>query len=67
LDYFPCGAFTNRFEYIRNMYLGNIENVKRDFIYLSKSEMNEFVDKASFNIMRILDEKLLLMEYSCRD
>jgi hypothetical protein len=57
LDYFPPGAFTQRFQFIREMYLGNYMNAKEDFIYLSKKEMDEFVEKATGNIRRVLYNK----------
>lgn len=57
LDYFPQGAFTNRFKYIREMYLENYKNPQREFIYLSKVEMDGFVEDAAVNIEKMLYEK----------
>lgn len=57
LDYFPQGAFTNRFKYIRDMYLNNYKNSERECIYLTKREMDEFVISATSNIESMLLEK----------
>jgi len=57
LDYFPKGAFTNRFKFIRNMYLENYKKPAREYIYLSKSEMDKFVEDASIHIESILLER----------
>lgn len=57
LDYFPEGAFTNRFKYIREMYLKYYKNPPTEFIYLSEQEMNTFVVNASLNIINKLKEK----------
>lgn len=52
LDYFPAGAFSNRFKYIREMYIKNYENPPKEFIYLSKNEMDEFVINATEKILK---------------
>ena len=60
LDYFPEGAFTARFEYIRNYYLGKFGDSidpDRNYIYLTKEEMDKFVNEASENIKKQLLEK----------
>ena len=54
LDYFPRSAFTERFKYIREMYLTNYENHKKEYIYLSKNEMDKYVDDASENIYKLI-------------
>lgn len=59
LDYFPKGAFTNRFTYIREFYQKGYDK-KEEFVYFSKKEMDDFVDNASFNIKKVL--KLRLVE-----
>lgn len=59
LDFFPKGAFTNRFKYIKEFYLKNNDRIE-EFVYFSKKEMDDFVDDASFNIKRAL--KLRLVE-----
>ena len=57
LDYFPKGAFNSRFKYIREMYLKNLAQKERDFIYLSEREMDAFVVEATRNIQGIFAEK----------
>jgi len=66
LDYFPKGAFTKRFEYIRNFYLGKLGNAidpNRNYVYLTKEEMNWFVKEASENIEEQLLEKEILLRH----
>ena len=57
LDYFPKGAFTERFRYIREMYLEDFMNPPNEFIYLSKDEMDSFVKNATARISDILNAK----------
>jgi len=57
LDYFPKGAFTNRIEYIRNYYLSEDIDPNRDYVYLTKEEMDNFIEEASKNIEKQLFEK----------
>lgn len=57
LDYFPKGAFSNRFKYIREFYQQEYDR-KEEFIYFSKKEMDDFVEKASSNIKSILKLRL---------
>ncbi len=46
LDYFPKGAFTRQVDYITRFYLGENKQTQENFIYLSKQEMNHFIDDA---------------------
>ena len=61
LDYFPNGAFTRQVKYITSFYLENIakEDDNRKFIYLTKEEMNSFVNKTTDIISGIIREKNL--------
>jgi hypothetical protein len=59
LDYFPKGAFTNRFKYIREMYLNNYKKSEREFIYLTRQEMDDFVESAASSIESKLSQKLI--------
>ncbi|WP_138205618.1 hypothetical protein [Haloimpatiens lingqiaonensis] len=54
LDYFPKGAFEKQVKYITEFYLGENEESKDNFIYLTEDEMDEFVDKTT----RIIDNLL---------
>lgn len=54
LDYFPKGAFTEKFKYIREMYLEEFMNPPSTFIYLTKEEMDSFVQNATLRIREIL-------------
>jgi hypothetical protein len=57
LDYFPKGAFADKFRYIREMYLEDFMNPPNEFIYLSKDEMDSFVQNATARISDILNVK----------
>ena len=59
LDYFPKGAFDQRFRHIREMYLKYYKDHQGDYIYLSKNDMDDFVESATKNIMINLDDKLI--------
>ncbi len=42
-DFYPSDAFIRQIKYITGFYLSNDENLDREFPYLSKSLMDEFV------------------------
>ena len=44
LDFFPQDAFSKQIKYITNFYLTAKEDADREFPYLSKSEMDSFVN-----------------------
>jgi hypothetical protein len=46
LDYFPKGAFTKQVKYITEFYLGENEETKDNFIYLTEEEMERFINTA---------------------
>ena len=46
LDYFPKGAFTKQVKYITEFYLGENEETKDNFIYLTEEEMEAFINTA---------------------
>jgi len=50
LDFFPKGAFTNRFKHIREMYIANYHKSERNLIYLSSRELDTFIQEASLHI-----------------
>lgn len=51
LDYFPKGAFTRQVKYITEFYLGENNENKDNFVYLSKEEMDNFVEERSRKII----------------
>jgi len=55
LDYFPNEAFMHRIKYITDFYMDNheTENLSREFPFLSKEEMDEFVS----NTISVLESK----------
>lgn len=58
LDYFPKGAFELQVKYITEFYLGENEETKENFIYLTEEEMDNFIEEATEEIASILKEKL---------
>lgn len=56
LDYFPKGAFTRQVKYISDFYLGENEETKQNFIYLTEFEMNKFVKDAGESICNHLKD-----------
>lgn len=58
LDYFPKGAFELQVKYITQFYLGENEETKENFIYLTEEEMDKFIEEATEEIASILKEKL---------
>lgn len=60
LNYFPRGAFERQVKYITSFYLENIEkeNENREFIYLSKSEMDDFVNNTTDKIDELIREEI---------
>lgn len=58
LDYFPKGAFVLQVKYITQFYLGENEETKENFIYLTEQEMDNFIEETTEEIASILKEKL---------
>ncbi|MDD4124935.1 MAG: zinc dependent phospholipase C family protein [Eubacteriales bacterium] len=54
LDFFSEDAFDNRREYITSLYLAGKDGIDREYKYMSKEEMEYFVDESVFKIIRIL-------------
>lgn len=54
LDYFPKGAFTRQVKYIRDYYLGENEETKDNFRYLTKKDMDRFIEEAT----KVIEERL---------
>ena len=52
LDYFPENAFIRQINHITNFYLTATEDPDREFLFLSKEEMNSFVEET----IKLLDE-----------
>lgn len=50
LDYFPQGAFEKQVKYINEFYLGENEETKDNFIYLTEKEMDNFIEDATITI-----------------
>lgn len=46
LDYFPKGAFTKQVKYIKEFYLGENNETKENFVYLTEEEMDKFIDES---------------------
>ncbi|MDT8718365.1 hypothetical protein IAI10_16990 [Clostridium sp. 19966] len=55
LGYFPKGAFKKQVKYLNGFYLGENEETKEDFIYLTEKEMASFIEAASEKIQDILN------------
>ena len=53
LDFFPKEAFMLKINYITDFYLNAKEDAGREFPYLSKSEMDYFVDNTKKSIEKI--------------
>lgn len=47
LDYFPPKAFQRQVRYITGFYLGENEQTKNGFVYLTKWEMDDFITAAT--------------------
>ncbi|HCQ91189.1 MAG TPA: hypothetical protein DIU45_17610 [Clostridium sp.] len=62
LEYFPKGAFTKQVKYIKEFYLGENNETKENFIYLTENEMNDFVVKCSQYIINNLRSKGFYLE-----
>jgi hypothetical protein len=60
LDYFPKNAFQIQVKYITEYYLGENKETKENFIYLSQSEMNNFVVSATETILENKNFQFLL-------
>ncbi len=54
-DFYPRNAFIRQVKYITDYYLSSNENLDRDFHFLTKSEMDGFVDKTIEVIETYLD------------
>ncbi|MFD3158759.1 zinc dependent phospholipase C family protein (plasmid) [Haloimpatiens sp. FM7330] len=50
LDYFPHKAFERQVKYITDFYLGENEETKENFIYLTEKEMDNFVEQSTDTI-----------------
>jgi hypothetical protein len=50
LDYFPQGAFIRQVKYITGFYLGENNETKENFTFLTEEEMDKFIDSATFKI-----------------
>ncbi len=62
LEYFPKGAFTKQVKYIKEFYLGENNETKENFIYLTENEMNDFVVKCIQYIINDLRSKGFYLE-----
>ena len=59
-DFYPKEAFERQIKYISEFYLTFNENLDRPFVYLTKEEMDGFVDSA----VREIDEKIKCLPHS---
>lgn len=55
LDYYPEDAVMDRVTYITDYYMKPKDNLDRDYPYLTKSEMDNFLDNATTIIMNKLE------------
>ncbi|MDF2590851.1 MAG: hypothetical protein K0S75_317 [Clostridia bacterium] len=53
-DFYPPEAFTRQVNYISDFYINFNENLDRDFVYLSKEDMNTYVENTCGVITGIL-------------
>ena len=58
LDYFPKEAFTRQVKYIQEFYQGDNDWVNKEFKYLTKEEMDCFVEDTTHVIIDILDKRI---------
>ena len=56
-DFYPPEAFTRQIKHITQFYLNAKEDAARDFIYLSKGEMNDFVSETIQTLEKIYKPK----------
>lgn len=56
LDYFPKGAFERQVKYIVEFYLGENNQTKENFMYLTEKEMDRFVENTIKVILMKLNE-----------
>lgn len=56
LDYFPHGAFEKQVKYINEYYLGENNETKDNFIYLTEEEMDNFICSTTKTIDELLNE-----------
>lgn len=59
MDFFSEDAFENKRKYILNFYSEERENLDREYLYLSETEMDIFVNKSSKEIYHIIEESYL--------
>jgi hypothetical protein len=59
LDYFPQGAFERQVKYITEFYLGENNETKANFIYLTEEEMDKFIDNSAEFIDTLLRQMLM--------
>lgn len=55
LDYFPKGAFTKQVKYIKEFYLGENDETKENFIYLTEEEMDKFIKESVKSISEFVN------------
>lgn len=57
MEEFSADAFDNRRQYITGFYLQGKDGLDREYPYLSKAEMDAFVDRCTNQILHILQTK----------
>lgn len=57
MEEFRSDAFDNRRAYITDFYLQPVENLDREYPYLSESQMDSFTEQAAVSILDILHTK----------
>ena len=54
-DFYPKDAFSRQIQYITNFYLTARENLEREFPYMSKSEMDSFINNTVISLKKVYD------------
>ena len=57
MDEFSSDAFDNRRKYITSFYLQGKDGLDREYPYLSKAEMDAFVERTTEEILHTLKKK----------
>ena len=61
-DFYSSEAFTRQINYITDFYQNFIENLDRSFVYLTKEEMDTYIENTTNLISDLLHNKLLKVE-----
>lgn len=62
LEYYPTGAVERQVKYIGNFYASYDGNPEREYVYLTESEMDIFVQETVCHVMKELKKKQLIRD-----